>query len=88
MDAAALARHAVRCGRCNATYEDSASATLTLFGDRSGVLPPERGESRRRTFIYPTEAEALLACRDVPLPWRELYALACYLSYAPASCAP
>jgi integrase len=44
----------------------------------TGVLPPERGESRRRTFIYPTEAGALFACEGVPLEWRELYAVACY----------
>ena len=37
MDAAALARHAVRCGRCNATYEDSAGATLTQIE----IVPPE-----------------------------------------------
>jgi integrase len=34
----------------------------------AGVLPPERGDSRRRTFIYPVEASALFACRSVPLP--------------------
>jgi len=49
----------------------------------TGVLPPERGESRRRTFIYPVEALALFACRDVPLPWRETYAVACYLYLRP-----
>jgi integrase len=49
----------------------------------SSVLPPERGDSRRRTFIYPTEASVLLSCRDVPLPWREAYAVACYLYLRP-----
>jgi integrase len=47
------------------------------------VLPPERGESRRRTFVYPVEASALMACRAVPLPWRETYAVACYLYLRP-----
>ena len=49
----------------------------------NGVLAPERGESRRRTFVYPVEASALLNCRDVPLPWRETYAVACYLYLRP-----
>jgi integrase len=49
----------------------------------TGVLPPERGESRRRTFVYPVEVSALLACGEVPLEWRELYALACYLYLRP-----
>jgi hypothetical protein len=44
----------------------------------TGVLPPERGDSRRRTFIYPVEAAALFACQLVPIESRELYAVACY----------
>lgn len=47
------------------------------------VLPPERGESRRRPFVYPNEVVALLSCEDVPREWRELYALACYLYLRP-----
>jgi hypothetical protein len=49
----------------------------------ASVLPPERGDSRRRTFVYPTEMLALFACADVPLEWRELYALACYTYLRP-----
>lgn len=49
----------------------------------AGVLPPERGESRRRAFIYPVEASALFACAKVPLEWRELYAVACFLFLRP-----
>ena len=48
-----------------------------------GVLPPERGDSRRRAFVYPVEVTRLLECRDVPLEWREAYALACYLYLRP-----
>ncbi len=44
----------------------------------AGVLPPERGDSRRRTFVYPNEMLELLSCADVPLEARELYAIACY----------
>ncbi len=49
----------------------------------AGVLPPEDGDSRRRTFVYPVEASALFACRSIPLPWRETYAVACYLYLRP-----
>jgi integrase len=49
----------------------------------ASVLPPERGDSRRRTFVYPNEAASLFACRAVPLPWRETYAVACYLYLRP-----
>jgi integrase len=49
----------------------------------AGVLPPEKGESRRRTFVYPNEMSALLACKDVPIEARELYAVASYLYLRP-----
>ncbi len=48
----------------------------------SGVLPPERGDSRRKTFIYPSELAAVLA-GDAPLEWREVYAVAAYLYLRP-----
>lgn len=44
-----------------------------------GVEPPGDRESRqvrRKTFLYPREADALLACAEVPLEWREVYAIA------------
>ena len=43
-----------------------------------GVLPPDAGESRRRSWLYPSEVARLLACEDVPRAWREVYAIACY----------
>jgi integrase len=48
-----------------------------------GVLPPEKGTSRSRTFVYPVEMVKLLSCKDVPLEWRELYAIAYYLYLRP-----
>jgi hypothetical protein len=48
-----------------------------------GVLPPERGESKQRTLIYPAELRALLVHVDVPLEWREVYAIAAYLYLRP-----
>jgi integrase len=58
---------------------------LRVRGDNpcAGVLPPERGESRRRTFVYPNEVVTLLGCADVPIEWRELYAVACCLYLRP-----
>ncbi len=49
----------------------------------AGVLPPERGDSKRRTFIYPAELSALLACEEVPIEWREVYAVGSYLYLRP-----
>lgn len=40
-----------------------------------GVEPPERGDGKRKTFIYPCEMAALLAFDEVPLEWREVYAI-------------
>jgi integrase len=38
---------------------------------------------RRKTFLYPKEAAALLACNDVPREWREIYAVALYTYLRP-----
>ena len=48
-----------------------------------GVLPPEPGASRLRAFLYPTEVAALLSCADVPLRWRQIYAVAIYTYLRP-----
>lgn len=49
----------------------------------SGVLPPETGPSRKRDFLRPTEAKALIACARIPLEWRQVYAVACYAYLRP-----
>lgn len=51
-----------------------------------GVEPPGDRDSRRgrrKTFLYPREAAALLACPKVPLAWREVYAVALYTYLRP-----
>jgi hypothetical protein len=51
-----------------------------------GIEPPgdrNSRKSRRKTFLYPREAAALLACEAVPLEWREVYALALYTYLRP-----
>jgi integrase len=47
------------------------------------ILPPTNGESRRKTWIYPSEFLQLVTCEAVPIEWRELYAVACYLYLRP-----
>lgn len=47
-----------------------------------GVEPPEKGDSKRKTFIYPAELHALLS-GDAPLEWREVYAIGSYLYLRP-----
>lgn len=47
------------------------------------VLPPEDGEGRRKHWIRPGEFTALVECRAVPLVWREVHAVACYLYLRP-----
>lgn len=49
----------------------------------ANVLPPEKGDSRRKAYFYPREVLQLLECEDVPREWREVYAIACYLYLRP-----
>lgn len=51
-----------------------------------GVEPPgdrDSRKARRKTFLYPREAAALLACAEVPWDWREVYAIAFYTYVRP-----
>ncbi len=47
------------------------------------VQPPDRGDARRKPFVFPSEFLALVACEEVPLEWRGLHAIACYLYVRP-----
>lgn len=49
----------------------------------AGVLPPEKGDPRRKTFVYPNELAAVLGSLDVGLEWREAYAVGAYLYLRP-----
>jgi len=59
--------------------------TLRVRDDNpcSTVQPPDKTDARAKTFIYPSEFLTLTACADVPLAWRETYAVACYLYLRP-----
>lgn len=52
-------------------------------GLHAGILPPTRGASRKRPWLYPGEWSALMACEAVPLAWRRLYAVALYTGLRP-----
>jgi hypothetical protein len=48
-----------------------------------GLPGPDRGERKAKQWLYPIEVQALLACEDVPIRWRRLYALGTYLYLRP-----
>jgi integrase len=51
-----------------------------------GVEPPgtkDTRRARRKTFLYPREAHTLLAFEDVPIEWRQIYAIALYTYLRP-----
>lgn len=48
---------------------------------------PRRWRRQGKQWLYPSEASALLACPDVLLRWRRLYALATYLYLRPGELA-
>ncbi len=52
-----------------------------------GVRGPDRGARKSKQWIYPDEFTCLLACEEVPLRWRELYALQAYLFLRPGELA-
>ena len=48
-----------------------------------GVLPPKRGASRQRPWLYPSEWTRVSKCAAVPIEWRQLYAIALYTGLRP-----
>ena len=44
----------------------------------TGILPPDRGRERARTYLHPSELLALVACEAVDLAFRRLVAVAVY----------
>jgi len=68
---------------------NSKVAALRLRDDNpcAGIRGPDRGEKKGKQWLYPAEMEQLLACDDVPIRWRRLYALATYLYLRPGELA-
>ncbi len=58
----------------------SKNETLRCRGDNpaTGVLGPDRGVKKSKTFLYPSEFARLVACSEVPLKWRRIVAVATY----------
>jgi integrase len=48
-----------------------------------GILPPKRGESRQRPWLYPREWQAFASCGAIPLAFRQTCALALYTGLRP-----
>src|SRR5579859_6421853 len=44
-----------------------------------GIAPPDRGHSKAKQYLFPSEFSRLVACSDVPIAWRRVYTLATYL---------
>lgn len=44
----------------------------------AGVRGPDRGDEREGPYLYPLEAARLLACDEIPVRFRAIYALALY----------
>jgi integrase len=61
----------------------TASKTWALRVLRSnpcaGVEGPDRGRDKATQWLYPNEFAALVACAEVPLRWRRIYAVTVYL---------
>lgn len=43
------------------------------------VVPPDAGVKKAKTYLYPSEVAAVLACDDVPVRWKRLLVLSVYL---------
>lgn len=52
-----------------------------------GVQGPDRGDKKGKQWLFPDEASRLLACDEVPMRWRRLYALSVYLYLRPGELA-
>ena len=48
-----------------------------------GILPPKRGDSRQRPWLYPREWAQVAESAEVPVEWRQLYAVAVYTGLRP-----
>jgi integrase len=68
---------------------DSKVAALRVLDSSpfEGVRGPDRGDRKGKQWLFPGEVSAVLACVDVPLRWRRLYALAVYLYLRPGELA-
>ncbi|HEU4544630.1 MAG TPA: hypothetical protein VFR23_26120 [Jiangellaceae bacterium] len=50
----------------------------------AGVEGPDRGTRKRKQWLYPGEFAELMACDDVPVRWRRMYAILAYAYIRPS----
>jgi integrase len=68
------------------TAKDRSLRVLTV-NPCAGVVGPDKSDSRRKHWVYPSEFLALMNCDAAPMRWRECYALACYTYLRPGKLA-
>ena len=62
----------------DATNGKEAGLCILEENPTAGVQGPDKGARTKKQYLYPDEATALLACEDVPLWRRRVYAFAVY----------
>ncbi len=70
-------------GTVSVMFDDAAnckdrSLRVIPANPATGVRPPDKGETTSKQFLYPSEFSKLVACEEVPLARRRLYAFAVY----------
>jgi integrase len=70
---------------CKVASSAKAGTELRVRSDNpcAGVEGPDRGAKKSKQGLYLSEFEQLIACKDVPLRWRRLYALLAYTYVRP-----
>lgn len=68
----------VRCMFRDAVSSKDRSLRVREDDPTTGVRPPEKGADKSKTVLYPDEVATLLACAEVPVRYRVLYAVAIY----------
>jgi integrase len=59
----------------NAKFERCVCGTATRL---PACADPDRGAEKAKTFLYPPELLAFVACEEIPLRWRQLVAITVY----------
>ncbi len=64
---------------------ESKTAALRVRDDNpaASVRGPDSGSRKAKQWLFPSEALSLLSCAEVPLAWREAYAIGLYLYLRP-----
>jgi integrase len=63
----------------DATNSKNLSLRVLSSNPAAGVRGPDKGDSKAKQWLYPTESTALDGDEDLPLRWQRIYALMIYL---------